>query len=142
MKINKEKLDLASSKGIELIVLFGSRVEKSATAQSDYDIAVLTEAEKNIGELSNYSNILLFLRQALNIPDYKIDLTNINNANPLLLREIFSQGKLLYGNPNIFAEYRAFAFREYLDAQSLFELEHYMIEKRHKMLKQLISNQF
>lgn len=141
MKINQEKLKEAPSKGIELIVLFGSQAEKREHLNSDYDIAVLTVPDKNIKDFNNYSDILLFLREALEIQDYKLDLTNINEANSLLLHNIFSKGKLIYGDRNAFDEYRAFSFREYLDARPLFQLEYHLIQKRQIFFKQIIQNQ-
>ncbi|MFA4817916.1 MAG: nucleotidyltransferase domain-containing protein [Parcubacteria group bacterium] len=140
MKINEEKLKEADSEGIRLIILFGSQADKSAHSESDYDVAVLTDDRKNIRDFDNYSKVLFFLREALGIPDYKIDLTNINEANPLLLHEIFSKSALIYGNQDIFDEYRAFAFRTYIDAKPLLELEDYLIKKRQLFLNKIIAN--
>jgi uncharacterized protein len=140
MKIDSKKLKKADSMGIKLIILFGSQAQKRARSESDYDIAVLTDDHNNIRDFDNYSKILFFLREALNIPDYKIDLTNINEANPLLLHEIFSKNELIYGNQNVFDEYRAFAFRTYIDARPLLELESFLIKKRQLFLNKIIAN--
>lgn len=140
MEIDQKKLKEAASKGIKLIVLFGSQANKSAHNDSDYDIAVLTDDCKNIGDFNNYSKVLFFLREALGILDFKIDLTNINEANPLLLHEIFSKSTLIYGERDLFDEYRAFAFRTYLDAKPLLKLEDYLIRKRQLFLNKIIAN--
>lgn len=140
MEINPEKLKEAESKGIELIILFGSQANNKASEESDYDIAVLTASEKNIADLDNYTDILFFITDALKIPGQKIDLTNINEANPLLRYNIFQKGKLLYGESIRFSEEKAFAFREYIDARPLLDLEYYLLKKRQRMFKQLIAN--
>jgi len=137
-KIAQKKNTEASRLGILLIVLFGSRAEKKARSDSDFDVAVLMEEKKSITDFERYSAVLSFLSETLKIPSEKIDLTKINGANPLLQKEIFSKGQLLFGNEILFEEYRAVAFREYLDASKLFETESKIITKRFQLLKQLI----
>ena len=97
MEIDAKKLNMAKKKGIKLIILFGSQTQNTAGKDSDFDIAVLTVPGKNISEMENYNDILFFLSDSLRLPDFKIDLTNLNNANPLLRYEIFKKGTLLYG---------------------------------------------
>lgn len=138
--MKQEKLKKADSLGIKLVVLFGSQAKKRAGNESDYDVAVLTDERKNISDFKNYSEVLFFLREALKLPDYKIDLTNINRSNPFLAFEIFSKGKLLYGNKDLFDEYRAFVFRTYIDAKPLLELEDYLIKKKQVFLNKIIAN--
>lgn len=143
MKIDEkttEKLgQFAKEAGIKFIVLFGSQTKGLVQKDSDFDIAVLTAPEKNIKELDNYNNVLFGLSKILNIPDYKMDLTNLNSANILLRYEIASGGKLLYGNAEEYEEYKAFAFRDYIDAKSLFELENLLIYKRQTFIKEAIE---
>src|SRR3989338_5446379 len=112
MLANQAKLaQFAKENGIKLVVLFGSRA-KSAKGEktviredSDFDIAVLTVQGKNIKKsMDNYNNILFGLCNVLNIPDYKMDLTNLNNADPFLKFQIFSNDILLYGDER---EYRS-----------------------------------
>lgn len=140
MKINREKLDkIAAEKGIKFIVIFGSHVSGRKRLESDLDIAVLTERGRDIGDsLDYYNEILLFLSDALCIADCKLDLTNLNNANPLLRYEVLFGGELLYGDKNDFDEYRAFAFRDYIDAKPLFDLERYLIKKRQILLEKAL----
>ena len=142
MKVDKERIEkYAFEQGIRFIVLFGSQVVGNRGENSDYDMAVLTTKEKNISVLENYSEILDFLSKVLDIPDYRIDLTNLNKANPFLKYEVVSSGKLLYGNEDEYADYRAGAFKEYIDSQPLFHLEKYLIKKRQSLLGELLANQ-
>jgi len=138
MKTDVQKLNKgALGKGIKLIVLFGSRAEKKVKSDSDYDVAVLMDEKNDISDFKNYGATLFFLSEALGIPGEKIDLTRINEANPLLQHEIFSTGKLIFGDRILFDEYRGAAFREYIDAKKLLETEYQMIKKRLYFLKQL-----
>lgn len=142
MKIDEkttEKLgQFAKEAGIKFIVLFGSQTKGLVQKDSDFDIAVLTAPEKNIKELDNYNNVLFGLSKILNIPDYKMDLTNLNNANPFLKYQIVSEGNLLYGDENKFKSYKLFSIREYMDMSDLRSLEKNMILKRQKLLSDLI----
>src|SRR4030043_559271 len=139
MKVDKERIEkYAFEQGIRFIVFFGSQAVGNRGENSDYDMAVLTTKEKNISVLENYSEILDFLSKVLDIPDYRIDLTNLNKANPFLKYEVVSSGKLLYGNEDEYADYRAGAFKEYIDSQPLFHLEKYLIKKRQNLLGELL----
>lgn len=139
MKIDIQKLNkLAFEKGIKLIVLFGSQAEKKSRSDSDYDVAVLTDGKKEALDFKEYSDLLVLLSQALGVPGEKIDLTQINEANPLLQKEIFFKGQLLFGEQMLFNEYQAVAFREYVDARELFETENRMIKKRLQLLNQIV----
>ncbi len=136
MKVNEKKLKKeAPKKGIKMIILFGSHAKGKTKKESDYDVAVLTTAEKNIAEsMENYNDILFFLSDALEIPDYKLDLTNLNNASPFLANEIVLGGKLVYGDEDEYTAFRLFAIREYINTQDLRDLEKRMIDKRQKLL--------
>jgi predicted nucleotidyltransferase len=139
MRVNKEKLKkYAPEKGIKFIILFGSQATGNVLEESDFDLAVLTTKEKSISTLDNYNDVLDFLKGVLEISDYKIDLTNLNKANPFLRYEVISSGILLYGDEDEYAGYRAFAFKEYIDSRSLFDLEKFLVKKRQRLLRELL----
>lgn len=136
----KDQLNkFAQENGIKFVVLFGSRAKAMPCDDSDYDIAVLTMPEKNIkNSMDNYNNVLFGLSKILDIPDYKFDLTNLNDANILLKYHITSSGILLYGNKTDFEELKADAYRDYIDAKPLFNLERILIYKKQKILSGLL----
>lgn len=140
MEINYEKLEKeAPLKGIKMIILFGSQASERARSDSDFDIAVLTVKEKNIrNSLKNYSEILDFLCQVFGVREDKIDLANLNRANPLLRYNVFFEGKLIFGNEDEFEEAKAFSFRNYIDAKPLFDLESDLIARRCELIKNAI----
>ena len=132
----------AQDNGIKCIVLFGSRAMNGRVAirmDSDFDIAVLTMPEKNIKNFDDYGSVLSGLAKILGIPDHQIDLTNLNEANILLRYEITSKGKLLYGDADEYENYKGFAFRDYIDAKPLFDLENSLIHKRQAMIHRAIE---
>lgn len=140
--IDTEKLNkFCRENGVNFVVLFGSRAKEAKgeavliREDSDFDIAVLTSDDKNIGSSAdNYTKLLIGLSDILNIPDFKMDLTNLNDANILLRYEITSAGKLLYGDTTEYEELKAFAFRDYIDARPLFDLEDLLIHKRQNLI--------
>lgn len=140
MEIDEKKLIKEAPKlGIKMVILFGSQSSGRTRKNSDYDIAVLTTGRKGIGEsMDYYSKVLYFLRNALKLPDYKIDLTNLNNAGPFLSYEIFRNCRLIYGNEIDFASMQAYAMREYIATQDLRELEEKLIYKRQELLAKKI----
>lgn len=140
MEINYEKLEKeAPGMGIKMIILFGSRSCERERVNSDYDVAVLTTEEKNIYDsLKNYSKVLDLLCRAFGIKEDRVDLTNLNRANPLLRYDIFLEGKLIFGSTNEFEEFKAFSFRDYIDAKPLFNLESDLIKKRLQLIKNSI----
>lgn len=123
---------------LRMVVLFGSQAMGQANEQSDYDVAVLLKENERIDNLQKYNDLLSFLAEILQTSEEKVDLTDIRTAPPLLFYEIFTEGKLLYGDELDFEEYRAKAFRKYIDAQPLFELRRTIIEKKQKLLKEKI----
>ena len=142
VKLNKFCIE----NGIKFVVLFGSRAKEARGEKvliredSDFDVAVLTSDGKNIRDgMDSYNNIMFGLSEIFNIPDFKMDLTNLNNANILLRYEITSQGKLLYGDTTEYEELKAFAFRDYIDARPLFDLEDFLIQKRQNLIAKALA---
>jgi predicted nucleotidyltransferase len=140
-KSQKLKLsEFAKRNGVKFIVLFGSQAQKTSEDGSDFDIAVLTTPAKSIrGSMENYNNILFGLSKILGVPDYKIDLTNLNTANILLRYEIVSRGQLLHGDELDYLDFKSFAVREYIDAKKLFDLESFLVKKRQKLIAEAIA---
>lgn len=135
---NQELEKYAREKGIKFIVLFGSRATGTANNDSDFDVAVYLKDDKSVfGDLSlgEYSEMLEKLKECFGFNPDKIDLTDLNSANILLRREVTVNGKLLYGDANEYENYKAFAYRDYVDAKPLFDLESLLINKRQKLIQ-------
>ena len=139
--MDKQKLEkYAKEKGIKFVVLFGSQTNGSPKKESDFDVAVFLKNEKDFfSSFDLYSDLLNNLSEILGINAEKLDLTDLAKANILLRYEITSKGELIFGNEDSYADYRAFAFRDYIDAKPLFDLEDMLIKKRQSLIKQTIT---
>lgn len=141
LKYDKEKLNNYAEKAdVKFVVLFGSRAIGKVADGSDFDFAVSFKDGKSIfDDLKKYSEILENFSKIFSIGDKKMDLTDLSNANILLGYEITRNGVLLFGNAQDYEEFKAFSFRDYMDAKSLFELEDIIIKKRLSFIKEILA---
>lgn len=139
----KQKLQLdefARQNQIRSIVLFGSQLQVLPREGADFDIAVSREERRPLmSDFNLYSQILEGLSAILGIAYEKIDLTDLDRANILLRYEITSGGRLLYGDELEYLELKSFAFRDYVDAVRLRDLEDFLIRKRQKLISDALA---
>lgn len=127
----------AKKHGIRFVVLYGSHAKGTARKQSDYDVAVLFNRPEKFHE--QYRELLSVISAAQNVPMERLDLANLGTDNILFRYEITRGGKLLYGDAADFAQYQGFAFREYMDASSLFALEQNLVERRQEHFRRTLA---
>lgn len=116
-----------------LVILYGSRSSGNPppNEESDLDLAVLDRP----GRLS-YSRYSDFCRQLTQVFDsYNLDLVVLNNVDSLFRYEVVSQGKLLCGDEEDFLEYKAFAYKDYVDSWDLRNLEDALFKKQFEWIK-------
>jgi len=133
MKISdkqKEKIQKIGQKyNLKLIMLFGSLATKKAREDSDIDIALLGHSNK----VSNdYLDILEEFSQIFN---RKIDLSIMNNANPLLLNEVQKDSLLLYGSKENYINFSLYAFHRYNDYLPYFKKEREFLKEKYYVNK-------
>ena len=139
LKIKSEIYKFAQKYGIKFIILFGSQVKETLKKESDFDVAISLNNGRSIFDDSKlYSELLENFSHVFNAKEDKIDLTDLDKVNILLRYDVTSGGKLLYGDENNYAQYRAFAFREYIDAKPLFRLEDYLINKSQRLINEAL----
>jgi predicted nucleotidyltransferase len=110
---------VASRHGIVLLLQFGSTVTGQTHAKSDVDLAVLLEHVPDSFEaLADLVNDL----QAL-VPDRPVDVAIVNHADPLFLKRVMDEAKLVHGSPRRFAELRLHAFKRYQDYRPYLAME-------------------
>ena len=73
---------------------------------------------------------------AATMPDAMLDIVFLADADPLFRWEIMDQGVLLYGDIDDFLEYRAFAYRDFVDSADLRRLERALFEKKMAMIRE------
>jgi uncharacterized protein len=122
----REKLkNLAKKYNLDLLILFGSRAQKTNKKYSDFDLAFYKS------DISTKEEMRLF-EDIINIIEFeKIDLVNIStNHNAKLRNEIFSKGQPIYQKrKGLFFELKGKAWIDYQDFRR-FEPKNAQILKR------------
>src|SRR3990170_1221278 len=116
----QQKLErVASTYHLTLILLFGSVLSGKQHLRSDLDIAVLYERQKL--QLKEYSDLMHDLHEIF--PDLDIDLASINHADPLFLKKVTENCRVLYGDIRRLQALKIYAFKRYQDHRRYFEME-------------------
>lgn len=130
---DRTALDRAAHElGARLIMLHGSRATGSARPDSDLDIAVLgCPAENFLKCYSALGNV--FSR-------YEVDMLCLERIDPLTRYEVLRDAVLLYGDPNLFCEYRTFALRDFTDSADLRALEDTLSRRKAARIKEQVHD--
>jgi len=115
---------------LKLIILFGSFASGKNHKESDLDLAVLG-AEK-----ISFENQIKLINEFTKIFSQEIDLTVLNNANPLLGFQISKNSLLLAGKQADFLNFKLQAFHAFNDYAPYFEME----RKLNKRIIQAYAN--
>lgn len=110
---------IAQKYDLRMILLFGSAISAKLHHQSDIDIAVLRQ-KPELG-LKDYCDLLFDLQKLFS--GREVDLALLNRADPLFLKKIVENCKLLYGHRRELAQLKIYAFKRYVDHQHFFDLE-------------------
>ena len=113
-KLVIEKLNkIAESHDIRLVVLFGSRATGEARKGSDTDIGVLfSEAAYSASKELDFGSAVMDLLQTGHV-----DVVVLNHAEPLLLKEVATNGIPLYeAERGLFDEYQVLFIKKYFEA--------------------------
>lgn len=137
---DRKKLDsLAKHYNLKFVILHGSYATGAPRSDSDLDIAIFGKKEVN------FSDLLKFYGDCEKIfgnnRDRELDLKTLHGVDPLFRYEVVKTGKLLYGDPLEYEDYKAYAFRAYEDAKPLFELECLLVQKYQFHLKNFLHAQ-
>jgi len=121
---------IAQKYSLELILLFGSRIEKKLHQESDYDVAYLSSRHLDLMEEAQ-----LIVDLAPIFKSENIDLVNLKRANPLLLYAITKNCQVIYEKkPLTFASLRAYAFKKYVETKPLYEAKFKRLQETIKTL--------
>ena len=110
---------------LKLILLHGSYATGQIHPHSDIDIAVLSQdPTQNLDTLS----LIRDLSAAFQADS--VDLTNLNHANPLLLKTVTNTATLLSGHRADFDQLQLLAFHRYSDYLPYLRAEHQFVTSR------------
>jgi uncharacterized protein len=115
--------------GLRLAVLYGSVARGAAKEDSDVDIAVYGKSVLSLDEITEIINEFM---DALQINE--IDVKSLHHTDPLFRQQVMENGILLYGDELDFSKFKIYAFRDYVESKSLFDLKEKMVKKRLKMI--------
>ncbi len=127
--------ELVKKHELEFAVVFGSQANGQTRKDSDLDIGILDpkpETYKRYGDLYNdFSKVF---------KGQNVDLRMIKGAEPVFLYNTLMKGKFLAGQRQIFSQYQAFAYKNFVDSKPLFELKEKLLLKRQKKINKMIKN--
>lgn len=92
---------------VKLIYLFGSHANGSATANSDFDMAIFPSAP-----LDNLQRFNLAQELAIQL-DREVDLVDLLNASTVMQMQVVTTGKLLFGDPDVDVAFSAQIYSMY-----------------------------
>jgi uncharacterized protein len=111
--------------GILLLLQFGSTVTGSTHPDSDLDLAILLEHPPST--LKDHAELIGDLQTLARGQD--VDVAILNRADPLFLKKITEQCKLLFGSSRTFQEFKIYAFKRYQDHRRYLALERDYVAK-------------
>jgi len=100
---------IAQRHGIRLLLQFGSTVSGQVHERSDVDLGVL------LGDLDHDLHALF--------PGRKLDLAILNRADPLFLKQVTDNCRLLHGSEAELRRLKLYAFKRYQDHRKYLDLE-------------------
>jgi predicted nucleotidyltransferase len=119
--------DVCSRLGLRMLVLFGSHAPGGLAPHpaSDVDLAFLSARDA-----SPLPAPLVLDRLAQLFAGREIDVVDLHGADPLFRWEVMECGLLLYGDVFDFLEFRAYAYRDYVDSADLRALERTLSDRK------------
>ena len=134
-KIKPKIAELAEKYGLSLVLIFGSQATGITRAQSDTDVAYLSERPLDLMEKSAFSVALMEIFKT-----NFVDIVSLRNASPLLQKEIADSAIIAYeSRKSLFNEFVINAIKKYFETKKLFktrsEYLDYKINQYKKELK-------
>jgi len=117
---------------LKFIILHGSYARGRARPQSDVDIAFVDKPLHPKGDFFKIYTAFEGILSQMGFID--LDIKSLKGVDPLFRYLVVRDSFLLAGNFHQFNEFKAFAFRDYMDSRGLLVLERKMIEFKQRML--------
>jgi predicted nucleotidyltransferase len=118
--------EVALKHGIKLVLQFGSSVSGKTHPRSDLDLAVLLgRRDLSWQEIAEITHELQMLG-----PDRQVDVAFLDRADPLFLKKITENCRLLYGPLRSLQELKLYAFKRYQDHRKYLALEREYVRRK------------
>lgn len=119
---------------LHFIILHGSYAKGIPRRGSDLDIAYVGGKRH---DLDAYLKIFTALENVFgNTPQRELDVKELCHADPLFRYHVVRDGVLLFGHSTAYADFKAYAYRDYMDSVDLRKLQDILLEKSIKELSQ------
>lgn len=116
---------IAQNYGLELILLFGSRVKGRIHKESDFDLAYVSGKKLDFEQEYhlNYEFTKVFKYD-------QVDTVDIKKASPLLLNQIFKDHQILFClDIKTYHRYKIYSVKCYIEATPLFKLRNELVNR-------------
>lgn len=117
--------EIAERHGAALLLQYGSTVAGPTHAASDVDVGVLYDGRPP--SLLGQGALIDDLQQ--HFPGRRIDLATLDRADPLFLKKVLEDCRLLAGSPRRLAELKIYAFKRYQDHRRYLPLERAYVDR-------------
>lgn len=117
--------EIAGQHGASLLVQYGSTVGGSTHAASDVDIGVLYDRAPP--SLLDQGALIDDLQERF--PGRRVDLAMLDRADPLFLKKVLENCRLLAGSPRRLAQLKIYAFKRYQDHRRYLPLEREYVDR-------------
>lgn len=116
---------IARENGLSLVLLFGSQVTGKIHSQSDIDFAFRSEKR-----ISPADEALLQLEFSKILKSKNIELVNLRNSGPVLLRQIARKSVLIFEKePAGYARFKIYAYKLFMESKKLLEMRSLSLDK-------------
>lgn len=134
--VDKNKIaDIAKRHNLALVVLFGSRARGDARIKSDFDIAYSSVSPMDLSEENSMAVELHAVFKSSNV-----DVVNLSNAGPLLLKKIVDESCVLYeAKESLFNGLYLYAMRIYRESEFLNKLRRDFVLNRINQYKKDVA---
>ena len=119
---------------LNLLLVYGSYAKGNQRKDSDLDIAFLGNAPI---DFDAYFRLHSALANVFGDMGRDLDAVDLYKKDPLFLHQVAKNSQLLYGSAIDYNEFRAFAFRNYMDSKDIRELEKTLVFLYQNYLKKL-----
>ena len=117
--------EIASRHGASLLLQYGSTVSGRTHDRSDVDLGVLYDGPPP--SLMDVGGLIADLQERF--PGREVDLAILDRADPLFLKKVLEQSRLLAGSQRRLAELKIYAFKRYLDHRPYLALERAYVDR-------------
>lgn len=108
---------------LQLILLHGSQAKGQTHSNSDLDIAIY-------GRSKTLNLLKLISQLSETFPGQKVDVSNLTNADPLLLQTVTTKSHVLSGKQKDFDKLQLKAFHRYNDYQPYLKQEQQFVQSK------------